>query len=345
MRRFIACMLVAGGSATFAAEPPRYRVVDLTEYFSQDTGVHLSNYGVVGTDLGVSRIRVRRADGSMVTFSGPDPQRTRNFFTVTGVSDNGRIVGVGDVDQVAPGQIWSRKLSGEYSYGPAGAQISSVNNAGYATLSGGRSIYKWNTDSGSIDLVVQLSTNTETTSRINNVGDVLISASATSYLVSGGVLTELAVPSGFQRALAQSLNDSGDSVGAYFTSGFRWIGATWNRDGSVAQTFDLGSNSLVTDINNSGVSLVGSFRSFGILDNNYLYKREWGMVDMTTLLDSPLPAPLSFMNEINDRNEILAITRPDSSNRTHLVLLTPVPEPVSLAILALGMIPLLRRRK
>ena len=104
-----------------------------------------------------------------------------------------------------------------------------------------------------------------------------------------------------------------------------------------------GSISLAYDINNKGL-VVG----YSYLSDNSTYHAVVsdgvGMSDLNSLIDPQSGWKLLYAEAINDNGQIVGVGY-DPSGKTRAYLLTLIPEPSSLALLALASAAMLLRRK
>jgi probable HAF family extracellular repeat protein len=144
------------------------------------------------------------------------------------------------------------------------------------------------------------------------------------FLLSGGSMTDLGQGS------AYAINAIGQIVG--YDENYR--GYCYS-SGTKTSLGTLGGSSIPSDINASG-QIVG-YSSTGTETHAFFYD-DGVMTDLNTMVDSAsLGGVLSYAYGINDSGQIIA--RVDTSGGyTRAVLLTPVPEPSSLALIGVAAI-------
>jgi probable HAF family extracellular repeat protein len=171
---------------------------------------------------------------------------------------------------------------------------------------------------------------------INSLGQVVGEAHTTSnayhaFLYSGSTMTDLGTLGG-SWSRAYGINDLGQVVGEAYTStarhAFLYSGSTMTDLGALG-----GSWSRAYGINNLE-QVVGEVK---IADNApthaFLYQ-DSTMIDLNTLIDPSSGWRLASATAINDLGQICG--RGYGPAGTHAFLLTPIPEPSTLALLGIG---------
>ncbi len=174
---------------------------------------------------------------------------------------------------------------------------------------------------------------------INNAGWVVgegdtLGGDSHAFLWHGGQMQDLngisSLSAGFVLDSAQAVNDAGQVVGTLDLPGGACHPFFW--DGGAAQ--DLGTlwgNAGANDVNNLG-QVVGWSQVSGLPGDlhAFLWQNET-LCDLNDLI----PAGLGTITEaygINDAGQIVADMYMHSDKRDYPVLLTPVPEPATLAM-------------
>jgi probable HAF family extracellular repeat protein len=148
---------------------------------------------------------------------------------------------------------------------------------------------------------------------------------------------------------AWGINDSGQVVGWSDTSdgdGLQICHAFLYSDHGPMQDIGTlgGERSLAVDINNNG-QVVGLAMTSDNDWHAYLYSENGPMQDLNDLIDHSSGWTLEESSAINDKGQIVC-SGINSSGQTHIFLLTPIPEPSTVALLCVGVANfLLVRRK
>jgi probable HAF family extracellular repeat protein len=163
-----------------------------------------------------------------------------------------------------------------------------------------------------------------------------------AFLYNGGDLIDLGTLGG-RYSFAYDINDSTQVVGAA-ANGFEQFRAYLYEGGTMADLGTLGGDSSGgTGINNHG-QIVGYSRiDLGATTHAFLYDEGLGgMVDLNEYIDSTSGWVLYDAAEISDRGHIVG------RGNLGAFLLTPIPEPATLTVLAMGLFGMTlrwRRRK
>lgn len=175
---------------------------------------------------------------------------------------------------------------------------------------------------------------------VNNAGQVVGNAETEvtppgglpirrAFLYADGTMTEIAGDG----SEARDINEAGQIVGSYIPGGFLW------EDGELT---DLGDLAWPRAINNLG-QVVGT-AGYGGYNTAYI----WEAGVATDLNDLIAPdsgwADLQQARDINDAGQVVGWGELDDGAR-HAFLLTPIPEPAQLYLLAIGAVYVMRRRR
>ncbi len=188
------------------------------------------------------------------------------------------------------------------------------------------------------------------------VGDSIYSDDDHAFLWDNGVMIDLGIlADGSDFSEARDINDLGQVVG------YADIPSEIPRDTDPYRAFlwdnghmmDLGTlpdsiGSIAEAINNTG-QVVGT--SYGIFDHfnteqAFFWDQTHGIMKLNDLLDDSSEGwDLIEAYDINNLGQIVGYGINPGKDGVHAFLLTPVPEPVSLTLLALGGLPLIKRRR
>lgn len=368
---FILCSI----SHTQAAGP--YSIIDLGDLPGGEdysAGVAINSLGeVTGHSSSETGIRKRAFVWNRASGMRPlgDLAAMRSSIGY-GINDAGAVVG-DRTDMFAGRQqafIWTNAggmrdlddVPGDFD----GSQAVGVNNSGQAVglvngtlpnnLGFSRAVL-WMADGTPMDLGdLPGGTDSSSAQAINDNGQVAGYSSSTGGLeafiwTSGTGMQPLGdLPGSFKYSRPFAINAAGHVVGESDAARGR-VAFLWSPAGGMV---DLGNFpgiqhiSAASDINSSGqvigsASIPGARRAF-------LWTADGGMQDLTTLLDaSGAGWNLESAGEINDAGQIVGTGR-NPAGMTHAYLLTPVPEPATIALMVCGclalapMIGLARRR-
>jgi probable HAF family extracellular repeat protein len=173
---------------------------------------------------------------------------------------------------------------------------------------------------------------------INNNGQVVggyitTSGAYGSYLYNGGTMRDLPNTFGGQNTFATAINESGQVVGYASTPNGAQHAFLYS-GGSMIELGTLGDNefSRAYDINNNG-QMVGEGTS-GASWHAILFDGQT-VIDLNSLISQNSGWTLNHASGINDSGEITGWGT-DPLGRTEAFLLTPIPEPATVSLLAFG---------
>jgi probable HAF family extracellular repeat protein len=160
-------------------------------------------------------------------------------------------------------------------------------------------------------------------------------AGYSAFLYSNGVTTDLGNLGG-TGTFANGINNSGQVVGRAYTPGDASCHAFLYNSGVMTDigTLPGESISVAYAINNSGQVVGASFTNGADPDHAFLYSGGV-MTDLNSLIDTASGWTLADANAINDKGQIVGYGY-FSGGGPEAFLLSPIPEPATLALLALG---------
>jgi probable HAF family extracellular repeat protein len=254
------------------------------------------------------------------------------------INDSGQIVGsstyLGDSGHAC---LWAAGTTTDLGMlpGDAGSMATAINASGQVVgVSNKGTTYRAFLYSGNTMTDISHGYGYSFAQDINNSGQIVGSVGASqfdasyAFLLNGGTMTNLG------RGAAMAINATGQVVGYDGNyHAFRYSNGTMTSLGALG-----GNSSIPEDINASG-QIVG-YSAVGTTVHAFLYENGT-ITDLNTLID-PTSAGgiLTYAYGINDSGRIIA--RVDTSGgATHAVLLTPLPEPSTFALLGISAIGLL----
>lgn len=173
---------------------------------------------------------------------------------------------------------------------------------------------------------------------INSSGQIVGVMGGHAFLYTGNTIQDFGTLGG-KWSYAAAINSDGQLVGNSYTGNGNDRHAFLYADGSMHDLGTLGSTvSEARAINDSG-QVVG-YNELHPLNHAFLWEPGSGMVDLNTLV-APLPYgwTLQIANGINNSGQIVGTAGNGASTRAFL--LTPVPEPSTIALLATAAVGLL----
>ncbi len=346
-------ILVSGSKTAFAGL--LYHLTDLGVLSTQNPrsgGEGLNNHGVVVGESGVVAIGSNSHAFAWTAATGMTDLAAsmgRGQSGAFDVNDAGQIIGSGPVsNNVVHAVIWSgggfQDLGAPTgSTGSTGVSINSLGNvAGYSTINGHNLGFFWSSQGGLVSLPNLNGSRESIIGGINNSNEIsgtvtLPSGLALAYTwtSSQGMQSLGVLPNGSQSG-AFAINNLGQVAGA--SNVILREAVLWT-PGNPIQPLgwlpNYANDSEGRGINDSGLVVGYSQASSGPIAG-FVWDSTNGMQDLNQMLDSSGAGwHIGVATAINNLGQITgAGTAPDGD--THAFLLTPVPEPSSFLLLAVG---------
>ncbi len=318
---------------TAFAEILQYEITDLgsvVPYGINDTGqvVGISNSHAFFWD----------ADSGMIDLGMlPGPPGYSQAFSI---NDAGQVIGYSGSD-AGSAFIWDSTNGMRYldGIGSSYSEAYAINNSGQVVGYAFGSAFLWDSTSGVTNL------GSGTPFGINDAGQVVGASGGHAFLWEEGEMLDLGTLGGsYSRAYA--INEVGQVVGRAELAGGDRHAFLWE-DGEMIDLGTLGgSDSRTKDINNAG-QVVG----YSYLDpdsvgyRGFLWDSENGMIELSDLLfDDSGWERLTYANAINNYGQIVGQGK-TAGGEYHAFLMTPIPEPATLLLVALGSLALRRKNK
>lgn len=338
-RLALACLLIPALGA--AGEPPRYDVVPLEiEQIYSSSDLHLNNNGdVLGIANGTDRmLRVRRANGTyedlgfvLPGYQGMDGLLLMDF------NNSDEVVGFG----LFGSQIERFSWDPVRGFSALGGGVA-LSETGLAALDG--PIGTFNVREQSYQWYPGLSSGTPI---ITSISDAGVIGGAKHTGASGILIPYLFFPDEtvamdlgeFQSGYVGHVSESGLAYGGRFHNPSMGQTVVWNPDGSVNHV----RNERFVMANDHG-DMVFSRPGNGNASSFHLSIAGGAAVPIENLLpEGSIPNGLNQILELNNRKEMIVRSGSPTLGFDHF-LIRPVPEPATLAVLGLGLLPFLRRR-
>jgi probable HAF family extracellular repeat protein len=273
-----------------------------------------------------------------------------SYSEASGINNSGQVVGTFGTGVTLQGFLYSGgKMTALATPGGVPSSLNGINDAGqmvgtlympdgtgHALLASGGKV---------TDLSAAASATYGFAAGINASGQVVGSGSVPgspggppqAFLYTGGKLTSLSTPADSFLSQAHAINASGQVVGTFApTNAGPFINAFLYSGGKMTDLGTLGGmTGSANAINASGV-VVGTSTTGPNKDHAFIFINGQ-MTDLNSLISPDSHLTLVSATGINSQGQIVGVgTTPEGVN--HAFLLTPVdvPEPSSLALLALG---------
>jgi probable HAF family extracellular repeat protein len=351
----VAVVVVALGYGVPAGAAVQYTITDLGTL----GGVGCSALGLnnAGQVIGVSQ----NSDGAMQWFVWQNGTMTAfpmtGQYSITDINDRGQVVGYARTPSGPQGFLWDNgAITWLGSLAGRGSLTGAINEAGqiagYAAVTdylGHAFVYQ----GGVMQDLGTLGGQGSWATDINNRGQIIgqsgtVQGGGRGFLYRDGAMTDLGTLNGFP-FMPNAINDGAQIAGSVHTGQQDSFGydvahaAVW-QNGQIVDLGALdavGSNAFAINTRGEIVGRLGYVSTD--LGGHALLYRDGVMSDLNDLIDSGTGWVLAEASAINDRGTIVGNGSINGHDRAFL--LTPVPEPISLMVFAVGMCILLHRER
>ncbi len=276
-------------------------------------------------------------DGEMIdlgTLPGPSYSEARS------INNAGQVVGFSGSDD-GSAFIWDSSGGMRYldGIGDTESEARDINNSGQVVGWTSSSAFLWDSTSGVTDL------GSGSALGINDAGQVVGNSYSHAFLWEDGEMLDLGTLGG-NVSVAYAINDFGQVVGYADLASWDEHAFLWEDEEMIDLGTLGGSDSVAYAINDAGQIVGHSYPVHASDDHSggFLWDSENGMIKLSDLLfDDSGWDRLPYAMDINNYGQIVGWGSIDGE--THAFLMTPVPEPATLLLVALGSLALLRKRK
>ena len=327
----VGCLAVAVGWAQ-----PQYEVVDLTKQFGEEFSARdINNAGVV---VGSMRLTFSQSQACVIEngkLTMLPMYQGKHSWTALGINDQGDVLGAGTLGTgtyhsilYRGGKVIDIGIPGE----PEVSGALAINNLGQVTGGMNGTPFVW--ENGVITPVkgagAAVAINDST-----DLAGVSIVGNAHASLWANGVYSDLH-PSWAWQSRAASINNLGEVVGETWANAGGQHGVLW-RNGKAIQLPNFGGGqSRAYDVND--LSQVVGWGSTGIGSLEAFLWQDGTLHALTDLMPFGHGYDLGWGQNINNASQVVALATVGTT--THWLVLNPVPEPSSFAVVVFGLISL-----